>query len=126
MRQDMKESRLGDSSPGGGVQVSKTHFVDQLTNFSRWFGFLGLVFVLIILVNSTNIIQAKSLNLIFQDNADVIIADDFDRPDNDAIENGWIELEAGEAQVGIQGERLCFLDFRTPFTISVCLPPCSV
>jgi hypothetical protein len=110
LKKDWNESRWRDSSSSGGVQGSNTQFIEKITNISKWFGFLGIIVVLGSLVNTTNIIQAKNFGQIFQNNTNIVFTDDFNRPDSDTIENGWIEFEASEAQVGIQGDQLCFLD----------------
>ena len=40
----------------------------------------------------------------------MLLSDDFDRGDNSAVGNGWVEVEGNGAQVGISGNRLCFSD----------------
>ena len=42
--------------------------------------------------------------------SNVILADNFNRPDNSVVGNGWQEVEGSGAQTGISGNRLCFLD----------------
>jgi hypothetical protein len=39
-----------------------------------------------------------------------LFSDHFDRADSSGVGNGWVEVETSGAQVGIQGDRLCFLD----------------
>jgi len=69
-----------------------------------------LLFLFPILVLNTRLIQAKSLSQILQISSTILYTDNFDRPDNDFLNNGWVEVEETGAQVGIQGDRLCFLD----------------
>ena len=66
MKKDWNESSWRDSSSRGGVQGTNTQFVENITNISKWFGFLGIIVVLGILVNTTNIIQAKNLISVLQ------------------------------------------------------------
>jgi len=40
----------------------------------------------------------------------VLLSDDFNRPDNPSLGNGWIELEASGAQVAIESNQMCFVD----------------
>jgi hypothetical protein len=40
----------------------------------------------------------------------VLLSDIFDRPDSNLVGNNWVEVEATGAQVGIQANRMCFLD----------------
>ena len=42
--------------------------------------------------------------------SNVLLADNFNRPDNSVVGNGWLEVEGSGAQVSISGNRLCFLD----------------
>ena len=39
-----------------------------------------------------------------------MFSDGFDRLDDGIVGSGWVEVEANGAQVGIQGNRMCFLD----------------
>ena len=40
----------------------------------------------------------------------ILFSDGFDRLDDGIVGSGWVEVEANGAQVGIQGNRMCFLD----------------
>jgi hypothetical protein len=42
--------------------------------------------------------------------SNILLLDRFDRPDDSAVGNGWIEVEAEGAQVEIENNRLCFVE----------------
>ena len=70
----------------------------------------GLLLVIVTLVFNFNGIEAKILDRLPLANSAVLFSDSFERPDSGSIGNGWVEVEATGAEVGIQNNRLCFLD----------------
>ena len=95
---------------GGELSRTKKRSSRIFASPLLWLNTGGMLVVIVVLVLSAYNIQAKSLNQILQASSSLLIADDFDRPDSDSIDNGWIEVETSGAQVGVQGNRLCFLD----------------
>ncbi len=69
--------------------------------------------IFIFFFSKVSVIQARGL---FQDdetplpNQTELFSDTFDRADNAVVGNAWVEVETTGAQVGIQGNRMCFLD----------------
>jgi hypothetical protein len=108
--QDNKEKSRINVTPRRWAHVKNTALARQVFKPSIWFTFFGLVFVLIFLFFNARIIQAQNLSKTLQVDSALLFADNFNRPDSEALGNGWIEVETIGAQVGIQDNRLCFLD----------------
>ncbi|MFC1923552.1 DUF5060 domain-containing protein, partial [Chloroflexota bacterium] len=104
--QERDQRRKRRNAHGGEVYGTKKRSASP----PLWLNIGGLLVVIAVLVLSAYTIQAKSLNQIFEADITLLISDNFDRPDSDNIDNGWIEAETSGAQVGVQDNRLCFLD----------------
>ncbi|MCJ7695082.1 MAG: DUF5060 domain-containing protein, partial [Anaerolineaceae bacterium] len=70
----------------------------------------GLMLIISLLVLNIYSIKAKIQDQFPLAASALLFSDTFDRPDNNLIGNGWIEVEASGAQLGILDNRLCFLD----------------
>ena len=108
--QERNDRRIRGSALDGEMLRTEKRSARRLTSPPMWLSIGGLLVVFAGLVLNANIIQAQSLYQNLQASSTTLFTDNFDRPDSDSIDNGWIEVETSGAQVGIQGNRLCFLD----------------
>ncbi len=74
------------------------------------FSIIGILLIVAVLAFNFDYIEAKIVEQLPQAAEAIIFSDTFDRPASSSIGNGWIEVEATGAQVGIQNNQLCFLD----------------
>ena len=74
------------------------------------YGLLSILLFGLIFIFNFRYIEAKIALQLPQASEALLFSDTFDRPDSSSIGNGWTEVEAAGAQVGIQSNQLCFLD----------------
>ena len=113
---DFKRGRsIGCEFFGGEVNGTRERWIMQRYCLSKWLFRIGLLFLFPILVLNTRLIQAKSLSQIIQISSTILYTDNFDRPDNDFLNNGWVEVEeTGDlVRVPVYDEQDYLEDFRT-------------
>ena len=74
------------------------------------YGLLSLLLLGLIFIFNYRLIEAKIAQQLPQASDVSIFSDSFNRSDSNSVGNGWTEVEAAGAQVGILSNQLCFLD----------------
>ena len=74
------------------------------------YGLLSVLLFGLIFIFNYRYIEAKIAQQLPQASEALLFSDNFDRSDSTSVGNGWAEVEAAGAQVGIQSNQLCFLD----------------